>query len=111
MAIRFERSVWRPGGRLVAFGFALALDGCVFIANPSPARISPPPAALGAQNVSFQSASGSLIHAWFAPGHAGAGAVLLLHGVGSNRMSMEGRARFLHDQGFTILAPDFEGHG
>jgi fermentation-respiration switch protein FrsA (DUF1100 family) len=24
---------------------------------------------------------------------------------------MEGRARFLHDQGFTILAPDFEGHG
>jgi pimeloyl-ACP methyl ester carboxylesterase len=37
--------------------------------------------------------------------------VLLLHGVGSNRTSMLDRARFLHDAGFTVLAPDFQADG
>jgi pimeloyl-ACP methyl ester carboxylesterase len=59
----------------------------------------------------FASASGSLIHAWISRGRPGAGAVLLLHGVGSNRESMLGRAQFLHDAGFTVLAPDFQAHG
>lgn len=59
----------------------------------------------------FASASGSLIHAWLSRGRPGGGAVLLLHGVGANRESMLGRAQFLHDQGFTVLAPDFQAHG
>jgi pimeloyl-ACP methyl ester carboxylesterase len=66
---------------------------------------------LNAQSVKFASASGSQIHAWFARGKPGAGAVLLLHGVGSNRTSMSSRAIFLHDLGFTVLAPDFQAHG
>ncbi len=83
----------------------------MFVANPSRERVPPAPPALAAEDVSFPSGSGSYIHAWFARGRAGGGAVLLLHGVGSNRTSMEARAEFLHRQGFTVLAPDFEAHG
>src|SRR4029079_3179884 len=46
-----------------------------------------------------------------ARGRAGGGAVLLLHGVGANRGAMLNRAEFLHDAGFTVLAPDFQAHG
>jgi pimeloyl-ACP methyl ester carboxylesterase len=94
---------------LLAAG-SLGASGCV-LASPSLSRIAPPPARLGARTVMFASASGSLIHAWLAGGRPGAGAVLLLHGVGANRESMLGRAQFLHDQGFTVLAPDFQAHG
>jgi fermentation-respiration switch protein FrsA (DUF1100 family) len=89
----------------------LTISACVLITGPSRAAISAPPAALEAENVTFASGSGSRIHAWLIRGHVGAGAVLLLHGVGSNRSSMLGRATFLHGQGFTVLAPDFQAHG
>jgi fermentation-respiration switch protein FrsA (DUF1100 family) len=81
------------------------------MASPSRARIAPPPAKLEARTVVFPSASGSRIHAWLARGRTGGGAVLLLHGVGANREAMLGRATFLHDEGFTVLAPDFQAHG
>ena len=81
------------------------------MARPAPARIAPPPAALGASTVQFISASGSLLRAWLAKGRPTHGAVLLLHGVGANRASMLARARFLHDRGYTVLAPDFQAHG
>lgn len=37
--------------------------------------------------------------------------MLLLHGMGGNRANMLARAAFLHQAGFTILAPDFQAHG
>lgn len=90
---------------------ALLSSGCVLVSGPSRATLGAPPPALNARNVLFPSASGSQIHAWFARGTVGAGAVLLLHGVGSNRTSMTSRAIFLHEMGFTVLAPDFQAHG
>jgi pimeloyl-ACP methyl ester carboxylesterase len=103
-----------PGGRLflgvsLAAG-VLAAPACGVMTGPSHAAVARP-AGLEAENVTFKSASGSLIHAWFIRGTAGAGAVLLLHGVGSNRSSMESRAAFLHTDGFTVLVPDFQAHG
>ncbi len=74
-------------------------------------RVAPPPAHLGARSVTFDSRSGSTIHAWLADGQHGSGAVLLLHGVGDDRTSMTARAVFLHDCGFTVLLPDFQAHG
>ena len=88
----------------------LATESCV-LAWPNRATVGPPPAGLGGQEVAFASQSGSTIHAWLMPGKAGTGAVLLLHGVRDDRRSMVGRARFLHDAGFTVLAPDFQAHG
>jgi pimeloyl-ACP methyl ester carboxylesterase len=81
------------------------------LASPSLKHVAPPPAQLGAKTVMFASASGTLVHAWLSAGRPGMGAVLLLHGVGSNRESMLGRAEFLHNEGFTVLAPDFQAHG
>ncbi|HVX38734.1 MAG TPA: alpha/beta fold hydrolase [Gemmatimonadaceae bacterium] len=87
-----------------------ALSGCM-LWSPARARIPVPPVPLGAENVTFPSRSGSVIHAWFARGRRGDGAVLLLHGVGSNRTSMLARAELLHGEGFSVLAPDFQAHG
>jgi fermentation-respiration switch protein FrsA (DUF1100 family) len=81
------------------------------LAGPVRAKIAALPARLRSENVAFASKSGSSIHAWLIRGKPGAGAVLLLHGQGSNRMSMQGRAEFLGAQGFTVLAPDFQAHG
>lgn len=81
------------------------------LARPDQSRIGVAPVALGADTVSFPSASGSTIHAWFARGQTGAGAVLLLHGVGDDRRAMIERARFLRIAGYSVLIPDFQGHG
>lgn len=93
------------------FAAAVVMSGCVTLGRPSLGRVAPPPSKLNARTVVFASASGSLLHAWLSRGRPGAGAVLLLHGVGENRESMLGRAQFLHDAGFTVLAPDFQAHG
>jgi fermentation-respiration switch protein FrsA (DUF1100 family) len=87
-----------------------ALASCG-LARPAQARVGAAPLSLGADTVSFPSASGSVIHAWFARGHTGAGAVLLLHGVGADRRAMADRARFLHGAGYSVLIPDFQAHG
>lgn len=100
----------RRTGVYVALAGSFAASGCM-MANPARASIGAPPAQLGAESVVFPSTSGSLIHAWYSRGRPGAGAVLLLHGVGANRSAMLGRAEFLHDDGFTVLAPDFQAHG
>lgn len=71
----------------------------------------PSPPELAVQRVSFASGSGGTIRAWYLRGVPGQGAVLLLHGVGSNRGSMVDRARFLHRAGYTVLLPDFQAHG
>ena len=108
---RSRRMDWRTSsGVLVAAGI-LTTFACMLVTRPSRAAISTPPTALDAETVTFASGSGSRIHAWLIRGHVGAGAVLLLHGVGSNRRSMLGRAMFLHGDGFTVLAPDFQAHG
>lgn len=97
--------------RFAAIVTISVLSTSCMMANPSRARIGPPPPRLEARTVVFASASGSLIHAWLSRGRPGMGAVLLLHGVGANREAMLGRAEFLHAEGFTVLAPDFQAHG
>jgi fermentation-respiration switch protein FrsA (DUF1100 family) len=110
MAFRGLHVLWRLGAGLSLAGAVALASGCM-LAGPSRASIAPPPAELGLKNVEFQSASGSRIHAWLSRGSIGGGAVLLLHGVGANRLSMLARAKFLHRAGFTVLAPDFQAHG
>ncbi|HEX3868541.1 MAG TPA: alpha/beta fold hydrolase [Gemmatimonadaceae bacterium] len=99
-----------PTAMLLAAFFVVVVPGC-YMAHPALTPIEPSPAALGASNVQFASRSGSTIHAWLARGRVGLGAVLILHGVGSNRTTMLARAEYLHDAGYTVLAPDFQAHG
>lgn len=87
---------WIIGGRLIA---------------PVPRSIDTLPAGLPAEEVVFDSASGSSIHGWFAPGREKQGAVVLLHGLRGDRRAMLGRMRFLHAAGYATLSIDFQGHG
>jgi len=89
---------------------AAPLTGCV-LARPARANVDLPADVGGVSEVSFPSQTGRALRAWYAPGRAGFGAVVLLHGVGSNRTSMLGRLRFLQARGYAVLAPDFQAHG
>jgi uncharacterized protein len=103
--------------RLVLLAVAgLALASCVFLAliryelRPRRARLDPASAGLPVEAVVIPSSSGAMLKGWFLPG-AGRGAVLLLHGVRSNRLVVVERMRFLRDAGYTTLAIDFQAHG
>jgi alpha-beta hydrolase superfamily lysophospholipase len=61
--------------------------------------------------VAIASGSGALLRGWFAPGRPGGGAVVLMHGVRANRVSMLPRARLLHEAGFAVLLFDLQAHG
>jgi fermentation-respiration switch protein FrsA (DUF1100 family) len=77
----------------------------------APARrpVGAPPPALGAEEITF--GARDRLHGWWLPGRAGAGAVVLLHGVRSDRRSMIERAAWLRAQGYGVLLFDFSAHG
>ena len=109
MQARRRRLIERVLGYGVLAGTA-SWSACV-MTRPARTAALAPPSALAVRPVSFPSRSGSTIRAWLLGGRPGVGAVLLLHGVGDNRSSMVGRARFLHRAGYTVLLPDFQAHG
>ena len=69
------------------------------------------PSDLAGTSVQFPSTSGATIHGWFIKGKKGAGAIILMHGVRANRLSMLDRARFLSHAGYSVLLFDFQAHG
>jgi pimeloyl-ACP methyl ester carboxylesterase len=95
---------------LLAAALAVSVSGCRPTDLPV-IRLADPPADLQARAVSFPSGPDSTIHGWLARGRAGAGAVVVLHGIGASRLDMLDRARFLARMGFTVLLIDFRGHG
>lgn len=108
--MKTKRLVFAILGLLLFLLAAVWLAGSVLTA-PAYRSVGDPPAELAAREVQFQSQSGATIHGWFVPGNKGAGAVILMHGVRSNRLSMLDRARFLHHAGFSVLLFDFQAHG
>jgi uncharacterized protein len=57
-------------------------------------------------------ADGVALEGWlFTPHEPNGSGVILLHGVGADRSQMAQHARFLLRAGFTVLTPDFRGHG
>ena len=63
------------------------------------------------EDVTFRTADGLRLSAWFLPGRAGAGAVLLVHGHGATRREGLRYATSLHARGFALLMPDLRGTG
>ena len=82
-----------------------------FLTRPSRASTGIPDAGLRARTLAFNSLSGVKLSAWFVQGSSGAGAILLLHGVRSNKRAMLPRARFLNALGFSVLLVDLQAHG
>lgn len=81
------------------------------LSAPANQLIGDLPADLTGRFIQFPSESGATVHGWFIEGRKGAGAVVLMHGVRANRLSMLERARFLARAGYSVLLFDFQAHG
>ena len=68
------------------------------------------PGGLEARSVLLEREHGAPVAGWFMPGR-GKGAILLLHGIRSDRRQMLDRARFLGASGYSVLLIDLPGHG
>jgi uncharacterized protein len=97
-------------GLLLTFFAVTWLVGTV-LSRPAHQSIGNLPSDLAGRAVQFPSASGTTIHGWFIAGNKGAGAVVLMHGVRANRLSLVARARFLSQAGYSVLLFDFQAHG
>lgn len=95
---------------LLTFVAGVWVAGSVLSA-PVNQSVGDAPADLAVTAVQFQSHSGATIKGWFIKGKKGAGAIVLMHGVRANRLSMVDRARFLSQAGFSVLLFDFQAHG
>jgi fermentation-respiration switch protein FrsA (DUF1100 family) len=82
-----------------------------YLTKPARANTGVPEPALHARALTFNSASGVKLSAWFIPGKSGAGAILLLHSSESNKRAMLPRARFLSALDFSVLLIDLQAHG
>jgi dipeptidyl aminopeptidase/acylaminoacyl peptidase len=61
---------------------------------------------------SIQASHGAVLQSWiFTPQQRNGAGVILMHGVGDNRLGMSGHAPFLLRAGYTVLMPDSRGHG
>jgi len=102
---------------IVALAAMLVISLCsvwlegIELTKAAPQKIGELPPDLNGSSVQFQSESGAMIRGWFLPGQPGSGAVALMHGVRSNRLSMLDRARFFSRAGYAVLLFDFQSHG
>lgn len=103
--------------RLVAAMLALCVAGVAatvaagsWLTAPSPHAVAVP-ADLPVEHVTIPSASGSQLRAWFVPGVAGKGAIMLLHGIRGDRSALVPRARMLAAHGYALLLVDLQAHG
>jgi pimeloyl-ACP methyl ester carboxylesterase len=62
------------------------------------------------EEVTFETADGLALHGWYIPGENEA-AVMLLHGINGNRISMLGLAKGLAEAGYGVLLFDSRAHG
>src|SRR5258705_9291220 len=83
----------------------------LLLSAPTRAIVGAAPTDLAVESVSIASGSGATLRGWFIPGRAGAGAVVLLHGVHANRLAMLRRARRFPAEGLWVLLFDFPAHG
>jgi alpha-beta hydrolase superfamily lysophospholipase len=64
------------------------------------------------KEVAIEAADGVKLQAWsLRPRSANGNAVILLHGLGDNRMGMIGYAEMLLNHGLSVLMPDARAHG
>ncbi|MBS0496060.1 MAG: alpha/beta hydrolase [Proteobacteria bacterium] len=78
---------------------------------PAPTAVGTLSADFPVESVEILAANGSTVQGWLVRGKPGGGAVLLLHSMRSNRLEMLSRARFLKDQGYSVLFIDLQAHG
>ena len=95
---------------IAAITLALFAIGPLLTA-PAPTAVGTLSADFPVEPVEIPATNGSAAHGWLVRGKPGGGAVLLAHSMRSNRMEMLSRARFLKDQGYSVLFIDLQAHG
>ncbi|HEX6333303.1 MAG TPA: alpha/beta fold hydrolase, partial [Flavisolibacter sp.] len=63
------------------------------------------------RDVTFKTAKGLLIHAWYSTVAGARGTVCLFHGLNSNKAYYEPEAAAFRSYGFNVLMVDFRAHG
>jgi len=81
------------------------------LSEPANRPVGSPPPDLQASAVVIPVSDSEFVSGWFARGRRGSGAVLLLHGIRSDRRQMLGRARFLRAADYSVLLVDLQAHG
>lgn len=93
-------------------GITLALFAIgPLLTAPVPTAVSTLSADFPVESVEIPVTKGSTVHGWLVYGKPGGGAVLLVHSMRSNRLEMLSRARFLKNQGYSVLFIDLQAHG
>jgi dienelactone hydrolase len=115
--VRATPGWWRllavPGAMVLLWFVLWPLSLAVYATNLPPGPPGPAtPAAYGLpyQDVTFGTADGVLLSAWYIPPRNGA-AVVLLPGSGSTRTAVLGQAAVLARHGYGALLVDPRGHG
>ncbi|NNE23812.1 MAG: alpha/beta fold hydrolase [Rhizobiales bacterium] len=75
------------------------------------ATVIAPPADLPVREITLVDANQRGVKGWAIDVHPNRGAVLLLHGIRSDRRSLVERARFLSRAGYAVLMIDLAAHG
>jgi predicted alpha/beta-fold hydrolase len=91
---------------ITAVGFAGWL-----LVRPHRTVVGPPPAAFATTSVKITTSDGLVLSGWFVRGAPGAGAVVLMHGVRSDRRENVGVAQELARRRFSVLLFDFRAEG
>lgn len=81
-----------------------------YLTRPAKTVIGSPPPELHAASISIPSSSGR-VSGWYIDGEVGKGAVLLLHGIRSDRRTMIKRAKGLGNLGISSLLIDLPANG
>jgi uncharacterized protein len=117
---------WRWLVVLAGLYLAICLVGGIFLADgtlhPQRRLLSDEEVSLGhktfetldavLQDVSITVLDGAVLRGWaIHPRNWNGDAVILLHGLGDNRLGMTGYAQLLLDHGFTVLMLDARAHG
>lgn len=71
----------------------------------------PKPVDFPAADVEFTNVYGEHLKAWWLPVHDGAPTVIIVHGIGANRLAMVGRARLYRGLGYSVFLFDLPAHG
>jgi uncharacterized protein len=95
---------------IISLVIAIAAAGEV-LTQSAHSTIGSPPGDLSAQSVLLPTHDKETVSGWFVRGMSASGAVLLVHGIRTDRRQMLSRARFLNKQGYSVLLIDLPAHG
>jgi pimeloyl-ACP methyl ester carboxylesterase len=119
------KKVWvRRVAGAAALGFLLFAFGWVpyFLAGIATTRrfqfpdrenggLTPASFQIASEDVSFRSADGVDLRAWWVPAAAAKGTVVMAHGLNRSRIEMVRRVPFVHSAGWNALLLDLRHHG